>query len=68
MGAKFIRTEDAVVSMITLDGHSDISCFPLQEQFTSYGVTGRGRELMVDKDECAAMIHINGTTGVTICG
>jgi hypothetical protein len=66
MRVKGGRAENTIVSVITLDRHPDICRFAFQKQLSTYGITGGSGELVVDKHESAAMIHINCSTGVSI--
>jgi hypothetical protein len=68
VGPKSRRTEYTIVRVITLDFHANICSFPFQEQFATYSITGRSGQLVIDKEEGATVVHIDGTAGVTIRG
>jgi hypothetical protein len=68
MGTKSRRTEHTIVRVIAFYCHTNVRSFSFKEHLAAYCITGGSGQLVIDKEEGTAMIHIDGTTGVTICG
>ena len=66
MLTKLGRAENAIVRVVLLNGDTNIGCLRFEEHLAMNGVTGSSGQLMMDEEEGAAMVNIDGTTSATI--
>jgi hypothetical protein len=68
MAPEFTRAEDAIVGMVTLDGHTDFGSLLLHTHLASDCVAGGGRTLVVNEETAAGMVGKDGATRKTMPG
>ena len=66
MLAELIGAEYTVVRVELPDCYTNVCCFGFQKQLTANGITGGGGQLVVDVNEGAAVVNIDGATCVSI--
>ena len=60
--------KDPVIRMIAFDGNAHIGSLMFKDQFATNGVIGSSGELVTHKTKGAAMVDIDGATGVAMVG
>ena len=66
MRVRLGRSKNTIVGIVAFDGNTNISSPAFQLQFAIDGVTSSSGKLVVNKQECTVLVHIDGTTGVSI--
>ncbi len=63
---EFIGTEYTVVGMELFDGNTNICCFGFRKHLTPNRVASGGGQLVVDVNEGAAVVDVDGATCISV--